>query len=298
MIEGGLFIKVVFLDIDGVLNDLETFKNCEKFLVETGNTLPEINEIFVKRLSEIINATGAVIVLSSSWKNGWNHDFDKCSNHCKELVLALKRYGMEIYEKTRDLKGKRQDEIEDWLSLHKETTSFVILDDETTFLMGFVGKGLVKTSTLPPGVMLKDIAESTGIQPEHVAEAIRILNQEERKNNMFGISDYVKMKTTGKEVLIVDEDELVYRVKERDGREFAVRKHEVTETEAEYCVPITWEMCGMVRTMARSAEEALMRVEKGIEKDSIEIPNDKEYVESSMEITDQNISHLHLYQKK
>ena len=47
--------KVIFLDIDGVLNS-----NC--------STEPTIAEDMVKRLAYIVDKTGAFIVLSSSWR--------------------------------------------------------------------------------------------------------------------------------------------------------------------------------------------------------------------------------------
>ena len=41
--------------------------------------------------------------------------------------------------------------------------------------MEFVGKELVKTSKLPNGVILKSMDECTGLQDEHVNQAIEIL---------------------------------------------------------------------------------------------------------------------------
>ena len=51
-------MKVIFLDIDGVLNT---------------NSDKEISNDKLKLLSELVSKTGAEIVLSSSWRNWWNN---------------------------------------------------------------------------------------------------------------------------------------------------------------------------------------------------------------------------------
>ena len=51
-------MKVIFLDIDGVLNT---------------NSDREISDDKLKLLSELVSKTGADVVLSSSWRNWWNN---------------------------------------------------------------------------------------------------------------------------------------------------------------------------------------------------------------------------------
>lgn len=51
-------MKVIFLDIDGVLNT---------------NSDREISNDKLKLLSELVSKTGADVVLSSSWRNWWNN---------------------------------------------------------------------------------------------------------------------------------------------------------------------------------------------------------------------------------
>lgn len=55
--------KVIFLDIDGVLNCNNT---TEIFLGITG-----IEDRLVEKLRAIVNATGAEIVLVSTWRDYW-----------------------------------------------------------------------------------------------------------------------------------------------------------------------------------------------------------------------------------
>lgn len=62
-------MKVIFLDIDGVLNTARTFRRQHKIWKETGERGLEIDEFRVFYLQKIVEQTGAIIVLSSSWRN-------------------------------------------------------------------------------------------------------------------------------------------------------------------------------------------------------------------------------------
>ena len=59
-------MKVIFLDIDGVLNSRRYDAKRDK----NGNT--NIDETRLPLVKRIVDATGARIVLSSSWRNDWD----------------------------------------------------------------------------------------------------------------------------------------------------------------------------------------------------------------------------------
>ena len=169
-------MNIIFLDIDGVLNNKDTFIEQEEHFLKTGESLVEIEPIMISRLAKIVKETDSQIVLSSSWRYGWDPEYEKCSSHCKKLINSLDEYGLRIFDKTPVIKnGLRQDEIRCWLARHADVDNFVILDDETSFLMDFVGTRLVKTNCIPDGVILQDIADATGLMDEHVKRAIEIL---------------------------------------------------------------------------------------------------------------------------
>lgn len=52
----------------------------------------------------------------------------------------------------------------------------MILDDETTFLMDFVGTNLIVLNNLPIGEMVRDMNDSIGLGEEHIKQVIDILN--------------------------------------------------------------------------------------------------------------------------
>lgn len=129
-----MFEKVIFLDVDGVLN-CETSKSY--FLTEDGRAYTGIDKDKVKRLAKIVETTGADIVLSSSWKDGW---FQRCgflfkeaglSKHAKYLTRHLYKKGkLGLKDRTPSSYRGRGYEIKFWLKTHPQTKAWVVLDDE------------------------------------------------------------------------------------------------------------------------------------------------------------------------
>ena len=141
-------MKIIFLDVDGVLNSLQD-----------GNSVRLRTDSHLKLLKQIVDATGAKIVLSSSWRIGPT----KARNN---LLKRLEEYGLQIMDSTPVLSGasSRGDEIRQWLTESKyEIESFVILDIEDD--MGeFTAKNLVQTNT------------AVGLQEKDASKCISMLN--------------------------------------------------------------------------------------------------------------------------
>ena len=117
-------MKVIFLDVDGVLNDCATEERMESGYVG-------VDEPKVKILADIVECTGAKIVLTSSWKEGWSPVYGLCDDDCKYLLSKLKKYGLLVMDSTDDTEYDRGRGILNWLCAHPEVTGFVILDDHT-----------------------------------------------------------------------------------------------------------------------------------------------------------------------
>ena len=177
-------MKVVFLDVDGVLN----CKNTKEVIwrdngkqgfhgVEDGKT---------ELLAEIVKTTDAVIVLSSTWRlnkvksifdnylflddlDDEEYDESPDKSAYKYLEMRLKQHGLEIYDDTPDSGGaySRGKEINQWLEAHPEVTGYVILDDEE--FRDF------ETYGLTDHVVYTTYAK--GLTKKQVKEAIDILNQ-------------------------------------------------------------------------------------------------------------------------
>ena len=144
-------MKVVFLDVDGVLNNSNWAMQMydEGVHVYAENLL---DERAVRLLQKLIDATDAKIVVSSSWRR------DKYAMQC----LSDQLKPMDIYDVTPVKNSIRGDEISVWLKKHKDIERYVILDDDSD--MGDKITHLIQTTF------------ERGLQPEHIEEAIKWLN--------------------------------------------------------------------------------------------------------------------------
>jgi hypothetical protein len=139
-------MKVVFLDVDGVLNT-------ERWLVEQYNKTgkphschhSEFDPLCMQNLKEFVEESDAYIVISSTWRLG-NHETDE---GWKALMDRLNDYGLRerVVGSTPDLSRKydsfccRGYEIQEWLDRNedKNIENFVIIDDDSD-MFHLIGK--------------------------------------------------------------------------------------------------------------------------------------------------------------
>jgi len=142
-----VFVKVIFLDIDGVLNSVKT-------VYRSGFDF--IDPVLVSLLSDIVKATGAEIVLSSTWR--------LCDKDLNLVKNALYEYNMSLIGVTPYL-SSRNEEIREWM-VGKAVLKFAILDDMKEAGIGF-GDNFFRTDE-SRGLTV-EIAESVikhlGVQP-------------------------------------------------------------------------------------------------------------------------------------
>ena len=108
-------MKVIFLDIDGVLN-CDHMANPRKFPYVVDKKL-------LVRFKKLLSRTGAKVVLSSSWR------LDPVG------LLAAKHWGVPFIDVAPDMPKKtRRDEVVTWLSKHPNVIRYTIIDDEDDVL--------------------------------------------------------------------------------------------------------------------------------------------------------------------
>lgn len=112
-------MKVVFLDIDGVLNNHGLIR---------ANGFDYIDPGMVGRFGLLIAQTGASVVLSSSWR------LDPRDKGLVESALAL--HGISLMGVTPSMSGPRSGEIRSWLQGRSDVDRFAILDDDDDAGMG------------------------------------------------------------------------------------------------------------------------------------------------------------------
>jgi len=172
-------MDIIFLDMDGVLNSVAFFdanpgrNPGTNPIVDTTSVgdswwTSMVDAEAVARLNRVIEATGAKIVISSSWRY-------HCEPEKMQRILEAEGFKGEVIGRTpfhhllpqgiRDLDGSRGQEISVWLTenTHLDIENFVILDDLGPRAFAHVAPHLVHTTW------------GKGLLDEHVAFAIRML---------------------------------------------------------------------------------------------------------------------------
>jgi hypothetical protein len=135
-------MKVIFTDIDGVLN-CEATPNPREFPYI-------IDKRLLRRFVSLQRKTRAKVVLISSWR-------------CDPIgLLAAKHFGIPFDDVTPDVPKKhRGEEIRSWLAKHLKVTRYAVIDDEED--------GLDELPLFQP-------AQATGLTPEIARGVQRYLN--------------------------------------------------------------------------------------------------------------------------
>ncbi len=167
-------IKLVFLDFDGVICP-GSYDRPESTNITIGS--PEwyaipMDKDCIERLNNLINATGAYVVISSAWRLG--HRLDELRN-----MLEIAGFTGNVIGKTGVAygDGSRGDQIAAWIEDGRElfdieeVESFVILDDNDDM------------SSLLPFLVLTNF--KVGLTEKDVTSAIKILNPFTTKNGII-----------------------------------------------------------------------------------------------------------------
>lgn len=153
-------MKVIFLDIDGVLN-------YESADAKTPGGALGIASRPVKVLSRIVKATGAKIVLISTWMDEWNMNDEDCTADGLYLTKKLRREGLHIMDRV-DNPTFRGAAIRSWLDKRPNVTDWIVLDD-----VEFEG---YRASGVLPHLIQTDPKE--GLTEDHIDKCVRMLNAE------------------------------------------------------------------------------------------------------------------------
>ena len=157
-------MKVVFLDIDGVLNEEKSRSRCCGYL--------GIDDKKAKNLAKIVEETNAKIVLISTWKDDWRKT-DKAHQGIMANYLdkKLKKQGLVVLDKTKSIDENgfhfsRGEGILQYLADNK-VEKYVILDD---YQFDYDSCGL-------SDYYIKTDAYNGGLTKELVGRAIQILKR-------------------------------------------------------------------------------------------------------------------------
>ena len=119
-------IKCIFVDVDGVLNCSTTTKR-----LEVCNEFAFVDTRKVLRLRDVVERTGAKLVLSSTWRFGADPRALCIEREAlRELVKEFRRVHCPLwFDVTPYLpRAKRWQEINAWL-INNDVEDYIILDD-------------------------------------------------------------------------------------------------------------------------------------------------------------------------
>ncbi len=120
-------MKVIFLDIDGVLVTRNSIKY--QYLNFPDETNIRFSKKAVKNLNKLIRLTEAKIVISSTWR--LFHSLEKLQNIFEEQKIKGEIISTTSVERaTVEEDIPRGQKIADWLEQHSEVKQYVIIDDD------------------------------------------------------------------------------------------------------------------------------------------------------------------------
>ena len=129
-------MTIIFLDIDGVLNQLQPYK---------------IDKTCVVALKQLIKSLSAKVVLSSSWRLGYSSIYDKCTPQIKMLLDYFPKGT--IIGVTKQL-SSRDEEIRDYIDKYNVDSYIILDDDKSEFKEDIDGLYIVNHKT---GLIDKDV---------------------------------------------------------------------------------------------------------------------------------------------
>lgn len=157
-------MKVIFLDIDGVLNCRTTQDRIEGYVGLCAERIARLNRITAAH-------PDAKIVISSTWRHAYHGDLRQL---LKERGVTTEVIGQTPVKFSYVPRGG---EIRMWLDDRRddfpdEKLEYVVLDDDTDGMRGYPPHSV----DLRPRHVVTIWDDNGGLQDEHVEKAIAILN--------------------------------------------------------------------------------------------------------------------------
>ena len=150
---------------DGVVNSYSTKERAPSKVIG-------VEQCLIAYIKQIVDATGAKLVLSSTWRKDWAFDLmnGKDWHYLRDEFAKQDLYFMDYTPSRRD--SHRGEEIKEWLeSTEYDVESYVVIDDEMFDIWDLHDGHMVQTSAM------------TGIKPGAVKMAIEILSKQHNLYN-------------------------------------------------------------------------------------------------------------------
>ena len=168
--------RIIFLDIDGVLNNLGS-------VIGLGDPSHHLDPVSVGLMTRLCEEAGASIVISSSWRIGrtvesLKDEFDKLGAH---------KLADRFMDRTKDFQAIRGKQIARWIEDNAYTGRYVIVDDDSDMLPE-QKPYFVHTSW------------EDGFRAKHYRDALKILKPEHEESRIILMGDSVYEPSTGSDI--------------------------------------------------------------------------------------------------
>lgn len=151
-------MKVLFLDIDGVLNCMCPAPTQDNDWINLDEWRYGFNPDLVARLRYVIANTECRIVISSSWRHHMSYaPYQPDRNWRDVLADGLRRNRADVImgETPSDPDGQRGREISEWLKSH-EVESYCVVDDEVVDILPYIDSSKVVKTDMTIGLTIED----------------------------------------------------------------------------------------------------------------------------------------------
>ena len=151
-------MKVLFLDIDGVLNCVYPTPSDDNEWVDLDEWRYGLNPQLVSRLQFVISNTRCKIVISSSWRHHTIYaPYQPDRNWRDVLAEKLHKTREEVFagETGYDKEGRRGIEILQWLSEHS-VDAYCVVDDETLDIEPYINKDKIVKTDMKYGLTVEN----------------------------------------------------------------------------------------------------------------------------------------------
>lgn len=153
-------MKILFLDIDGVINCMVPTPSPDHEWVDLNEWRYGFNPQLVARLRYVIAKTNCRIVVSSSWRHHETYAPYRPDRNWRDVLsgmIGIRGSSLFVGETPTDRSGQRGIEIGKWLLEHSdEVDSWCVVDDETVDIVPYLGGDRVVKTDMTTGMTMED----------------------------------------------------------------------------------------------------------------------------------------------
>lgn len=183
-------MKIIFLDVDGVLNGYNTRLHIAVQLIKLfKQPVAKYIDIFSVHIMKVFilflitKISGSNIVLTASCRSGyWKSHIEEMNSRVRKLYKLLKLFHIEVIGITPDEPKNRGAQIKTYINnCNYKIESFIIIDDEMFDIKDYYSQDRLLCTIGNPNRLIKykccGIYDGAGLKFKHIIPALKILKR-------------------------------------------------------------------------------------------------------------------------